>query len=171
MTTGTDPAPFYIGKVVILLGLFRLRSLVATDTPITFRTVDQPSSLVAGYNAGMIPFHANPRIELDLDILSNSYDNTVLDAINLAKASQNKTPIPGEISALLGQGIPWVPFIIRDSGSNEFLLTTRGWTITNMIDVSLSNSGTGSFARRWTFQFFRGSTSLLGSLGQRDFTT
>ena len=171
MTTSNNAYPFYIGNIVILVGLYRIRNIVASDAPISFRTLDAPSSIVAGYNAAMIPFHANPRIEFDIDIIANSFDNTVLSAINLAKASQNKTPIPASISSLLGQGTPWVPLIIRDSGNTEFLITTRGWTLTNNIDVSLPNSGQGTLSRRWTFQLLSGASSLLGALGQRDYTT
>ena len=168
MTTNKNSlSVFHPESMSIFLGSYRIRNIARGDSAIQFRTVDTPSGLVTGIDSAAIVYASKVRVELDLEVILNSYDNTVLTEIEKARRDPNSTDRSKYISNVVGSDTPFVPLAIKYTDSEDFLITTLAWTMTNVADFSLPNSPSENVTRRWSFQFVDEIQDTYGAIGKQ----
>jgi hypothetical protein len=153
-------------NIQVILGTYSIDGFAAKEDALTFSGAELFSDLAQGLNVTTVTYSANVTLNINMKLNAGAPANNIIQAFAAARYNANTGLLPDEI-ALPASGImndiPLIIIFTPPSGIPSFILTTKVFTIANMVDLGVPFAASTTFDREWSFKATYEPQDLLGA--------
>lgn len=153
-------------NIQVILGTYSIDGFSAKEDALTFAGAELFSDLAQGLNVTTVTYSANVTLNIGMKLNGGAPANNIIQAFANARYQANTGLLPDEISlpaSGIMNDIPLIIIFTPQSGVPSFILTTKSFTIANMVDIGIPYAASTTYDREWTFKATFEPQDILGA--------